>query len=404
MDEFLAAGMNGSCESVPVLLRSALMASSSSFELVNPQPQDVVRELKNTAGALGKVAGGFVFLCGGPALQAQDVARALVGAVDAPLLIGCSSGVLTERGEHDNVSAAVGLLWKGGSCKPFWFDAPGEPDGPKVGMRVLSELRSAMQGQSGAVAVFAQPDAFPTSTTSVLTLGAESRVQLFGGGISGTPGAFVVDGEDAHPADVVGMAIRGLAAPAVRASVACRLLGDLLPVTQSEGGLILRIGQRSAIEELKDQARRSHGRDLLVVAIEVGRDPTGQRARLMVRGIRGIHETRGGIVVSEELSVGTRVAFAVRDPATSRAELETSLREIAREMAGGIPRFGVYVDCTGRGQEMYGASGVDVEMIRARWPSMPLIGCKSAFQIGPGQKGPAIHLYCGALSVFSSPS
>jgi small ligand-binding sensory domain FIST len=380
------------------------MATSSSFELTNPQPHEVASRLQAVASEVGNVAGGLLFLSGGPALQAAEVARAVAGCLDAPVVIACGTGVLTERGEHDNVSTAVGIVWRGGRCRPFWFDAGAEPDGAEVGARVVQEASKALNGSAGAVALFAQPEAFPTTTTRTIRFGPTPRVQLFGGGVSGRPGALVVERGNVHAADVAGLVILGLAPPVVRASVACRLLGELLPVTQVEGGLILRIGQHSAIDQLKQQAANSHGRELLVVAIEVGRDETGRRPRLMVRGIRGIHEARGGLMVSDEVRVGTPVAFAVRDAAASRADLETTLREMAREMAGGIPRFGVYVDCAGRGPEMYGVAGVDVELIRARWPSMPLVGYKSAFELGPAPGGSAIHLYSGVLSVFSSPS
>jgi len=380
------------------------MRSGHSFEVLNPRPDELATAVKSAAAEVGRAAGGMIFLCGGPALQAMDMATAIAGLLDAPIVVACGSGVLTERGEHENVSAAVGLVWAGGRSRGMVVDVASESDGATVGARVHEEIRRAMEGAAGAVGLFAQPEAFPTSTMDAIKLGPESRIQLFGGGVAGRPGAVLVDRGEVRSAAVVGLAMLGIAPPVVRASVACRLLGPLRPVTQAEGGLLLRIGKKSAIEELKDQASKTHGRDLLLVAVEVGRDPTGQRPRLIMRGIRGIHETRGGLVVSDEVQVGTPVAFAVRDAAASRADLEVTLREAAREMAGGTPRFGVYVDCAGRGTEMYGVSGVDVEMIRSRWPSMPLVGLKSAFEIGPGRQGSAIHMYSGVLSVFSSPS
>jgi small ligand-binding sensory domain FIST len=380
------------------------MRAACSFEVSNPRPQHVAGALKTAAAEVGRVAGGMIFLSGGSALQAPDIARATSALFDAPVVVACGSGVMTERGEHDNVSTAVGLVWAGGRSRGMVVDVGGDADGATVGSRVREELLKVMDGASGAVGLFAQPDAFPTSTMDSMQLGPEARVQLFGGAVTGRPGALLVDRGQVRSGSVVGLAMLGIAPPVVRASVACRLLGTLQPVTQAEGGLILRIGKRSAIDELKDQASRTQGRDLLLVAVEVGRDPTGQRPRLMMRGIRGIHEARGGLMVSDELLVGTPVAFAVRDPAASRADLEVTLREMAREMAGGTPRFGVYVDCAGRGPEMYGVSGVDVGLIRGRWPSMPLAGLKSAFEIGPGRGGSAIHMYSGVLSVFSAPS
>ena len=98
----------------------------------------------------------------------------------------------------------------------------------------------------------------------------------------------------------------------------------------------------------------------------------------MLRGIRGIHESRDGVMVSEGIDVGTRVAFAVLDAAAAAADLEATLREVSRDARGGVPRFGIYVDCAGRGSQLYGESGVDVQAIRRRFPKLPFAGIRSA--------------------------
>ncbi|HQP35173.1 MAG TPA: FIST C-terminal domain-containing protein [Polyangiaceae bacterium] len=380
------------------------MGSAASFELVHPAPSDVAASVRSTLASLHGAAGGLVLLSGASARQAPDFAAALADAVDVPLLLACGAGVMTERGEHDNTSAAVGLLWRGGSCSPFAFSAEEQPAGAEMGARIAREVERRMEGRAGAAIVFAQPEVFPTTTIDAVRMPAGLRVQLLGGGVFGNPGAFAIFRSKVVSSDVVGLTLRGIAPPLVRASVACRLLGELRPVTEAEGALMLRIGGRSAIEELKDQAERSPARELLVVAIEVGRDPAGQRPRLVLRGIRGIHESRGGLVISEEIEVGTPVAFAVRDPAAARADLETTLREMSREMAGSMPRFGIYVDCAGRGSDMYGVGNVDLDLIRNRFPGLPLVGIRTSFEIGPGRLGSTIHLYSGVLSLFGSPS
>jgi len=381
------------------------MGYSASFELAHPAPEDVVAKVRSTLASLGgTAAGALVMLAGGTARQAPEIAAALAASFDLPMLVACGAGVMTERGEHDNVSAAAGLVWRGGTCAPFWFSPEDEGDGLAIGNRIAQEVELRMEGRSGAAIIFAQPEVFPTTTMDAVRMPTGVRVQLLGGGVVVRPGAFAVHHGKVHGADIVGMTMRGISPPLVRASVACRLLGELRPVTEAEGPLLLRIGGRSAIEELKSQAERSPARELLVVAIEVGRDPTGQRPRLMMRGIRGIHEARGGLMVSEEVGLGTPVAFAVRDPAASREDLETTLREMSREMAGGLGRFGIYVDCAGRGVDMYGVGGVDLDMIRKRFPGLPLVGIRSSFEIGPGRVSSTIHLYSGVLSVFGSPS
>lgn len=379
------------------------MPHSTSFELVNPTPDSLAQRCRVAADAMGgTVSGGIVFLCGSPAREAVEAAHAIADSVDTPLIVACGSGVVSQHGEHEDVSAATGLLWRGGACSAFGFDVD-EADDETVSRRILSQVEGALGKRgNGAVVLFAQPEALPASSFDATGF-PSARVQLFGGGVVGAGGAVVAGDGPVRSCSVVGLIIRGLAQPVVRASTACRLLGDLQPVTQSEGALILRIGSRSAIDELKDQAMRSERGDLLMVAVEVGRDE-GHRPRLMMRGIRGIHETRGGLVVSDEIGIGTPIAFAVRDGTAARADLEATLRDMERNLAGSVPMFGLYFDCAGRGSGMYGVGDVDVAIIRNRWPSLPFAGLKSPFEIGPGRRGPAIHLYSGVLSLFCSPS
>ncbi|PIE05303.1 MAG: hypothetical protein CSA75_05460, partial [Sorangium cellulosum] len=115
-------------------------------------------------------------------------------------------------------------------------------------------------------------------------------------------------------------------------------------------------------------------------------------------------ESREGIVVSDDIEVGTRIAFATLDAAAAAGDLELTLREISRDTHGGVPLFGLYVDCAGRGSQLYGESGVDIQAIRRRFPQLPFVGVKSAFEIGPGPKGASTHLYSGVFCLIYAPS
>src|SRR5512137_1154637 len=71
----------------------------------------------------------------------------------------------------------------------------------------------------------------------------------------------------------------------------------------------------------------------MMMASEVDASSTSDRLiaptpELMIRGIRGIDEGRGALLVSEEINEGTCVAFAVRDPNAARADLESTLRDV----------------------------------------------------------------------------
>jgi small ligand-binding sensory domain FIST len=98
------------------------------------------------------------------------------------------------------------------------------------------------------------------------------------------------------------------------------------------------------------------------------------------------------------------MAFAVRDAAAARIDLEAITARLSRETAGAAPRFGVYVSCAGRGASLYGAQDVDTRVIRGRFPDLPLVGLHSSFEIAPHGGSPALQLYTGVLTLFTVPS
>jgi small ligand-binding sensory domain FIST len=99
-----------------------------------------------------------------------------------------------------------------------------------------------------------------------------------------------------------------------------------------------------------------------------------------------------------------RMAFAVRDGATARQDLEAVVRDLARETAGAAPRFGVYLNCAGRGSSLYGTPDVDIRILRARLGELPIIGMQSSFEIAPVLGRPRLQLYTGVLGLFTAPS
>ena len=77
------------------------------------------------------------------------------------------------------------------------------------------------------------------------------------------------------------------------------------------------------------------------------------------------------------------MTFAVCDASASRAELSGSMRELARNMAGAAPQFGLSCSCAGRGSGFYGERDVETRIVRERFPNVPFAGMFSTFEIGP---------------------
>jgi small ligand-binding sensory domain FIST len=98
------------------------------------------------------------------------------------------------------------------------------------------------------------------------------------------------------------------------------------------------------------------------------------------------------------------MAFAVRDASAARADFEMRIREVARKAAGAAPRFGVCLNCAGRGVALYKNPDTDLRMLKARFGEIPWIGLFSSFEIAPHGDEPALQLYSGVVGLFTSPS
>jgi small ligand-binding sensory domain FIST len=99
-----------------------------------------------------------------------------------------------------------------------------------------------------------------------------------------------------------------------------------------------------------------------------------------------------------------RIAFAVRDARAARADFDAMLRSLERDLAGGAPEFGIFLNCAGRGSALYGSPDVDTRAVRGRFNGLPLAGMQSSFEIAPYGGRPTLQLYTGVLALFSAPS
>jgi small ligand-binding sensory domain FIST len=171
--------------------------------------------------------------------------------------------------------------------------------------------------------------------------------------------------------------------------------------------MVLRIDDRPALDVLTEAGRGLTDRPLVftVLAEPEGVGAAhGGRPDLLVRGVQGVDSDRGGLMVSNEVAEGMRITFAVRDGRTAREDLEAITRELERDIAGAAPRFGLYLNCAGRGTDLYGAPDVDSRILRSRFPGVPIAGMQSSFELAPHLGRATLQLYTGVLGLFTSPS
>lgn len=347
-----------------------------------------------------------VFVCGQLSEELPAVAEAVEGLrLPFSVLIAAGTSVLSQDRELEDRSAASGMLWTGGRCEGLSVSSRNPDDLGETLGRLISD-RSAKTAPT--VLLFPHSEGFSAEALTPLYQ-SRGTPHVFGGGTVGPHGSFIVSPETgAETGSACMLFLRGLAPPHLRSSPACRLLTPLRPVTESRGAMVLEIDGEPALDVLSGAGEQLEGGHLMLVALapeELSEaHQVGGRADLVLRGVQGVDPARRGIQVSDEIRPGMRVGLAVRDAHAARADLEAVARELVRDIRGAAPSFGLYINCAGRGSQLYEQYDVDSRILRQRFPGMPIAGMASAFEIGPHGGRPALQLYSGVLGLFTSPS
>ena len=378
-----------------------MRATATSLLVRGESPARLVSSVREAAISLGHPAGGLVLVAGGMATKLEGIAAGLSKAeLGFPVLVASGSGVITDRGEVEGESACAVMLWVGGAADAWVVDSS-ESELCLALSRELEQRNPA--GRAETALVFLRPNGVQPHTIEALHGLKAARV--IGAGTLPDSNVFAIASSGALSQGAAGaLTIRGLPRPLVASSPACKLLMPLREISEVRGAMVLSIEGEPALEVLSTVAHALVDQPLVFVALATERGADSMRPPLLLRAVQGVDPSRHGLIVSEEVRVGMRMAFAVRDASAARADFELRLREIARESAGAAPRFGVCLNCAGRGVSLYKNPDTDLRMLKARFGEIPWIGLFSSFEIAPHGDEPALQLYTGVVGLFTSPS
>jgi len=377
-------------------------APSASFVLRGENPARVAASLAESLRTFGAPAAGVVFLGGSLGERVEDVGRVLGAAkLGMPLLVAAGAGVVSERGEVEGEPAAAALAFRGGSPEALVANARTMDDAAQLLADRLSE-----QSRGATPTALVCVKAAGVSVETLEPLLRARPANLIGAGTPGSAPIAAIDREGRVELGSLGaLLLRGLTPARVRASPACRLLMPLRPITAARGPLLLEIGGEPALDVLKSSAADLSGQPLILTVLAPDTSPEdAPRSDLLVRGIQGVDPARRAILLSGDLEIGWRIAFAVRDAASARSDLELCVRDLGRDAGGAAPLFGLYVSCAGRGASLYGSPDVDLRILRGRFPELPWVGLHSAFEIAPFQGRSNVHFFTGVVGLFTRPS
>ena len=121
----------------------------------------------------------------------------------------------------------------------------------------------------------------------------------------------------------------------------------------------------------------------------------------LVRNVVGIDPHNRLVAVGAVPQEGDRAVFCTRDATAARADLVRVCTELRDELETEdlAIRGGIYVSCIARGASMFGASSVEVGLVRAHLGEFPLVGFAANGEIGHHR----LYGYTGVLALFTGP-
>lgn len=193
----------------------------------------------------------------------------------------------------------------------------------------------------------------------------------------------------------------------VGVSQGIRALNEPLEITQASGYDLVTLGRQPALNVLARElpldlrALDDIPLHLLMAGIIDGGDPATaiDQGRFRLAPIISANSEDRSVTLSTRLTPGERMFWAIRQPLSAERDMRLTLDKLAQEI-GETPDFGLLFPCMGRGPYFYGGVDRDLDLVRRRFPGMPLIGFYGNGEIGPLNGINQILQYAAVLGLF----
>ena len=321
-------------------------------------------------------------------------------------LVGCSGmSVLTSAGEFEGESAVAVLVLRSDdvSATPFLVSSD---DSAKIGAAIRERISPELQENSLLVVL---PDLRCVSPEALVHQVGEdgNRLPIVGGAASGSSDGQNIYGwhdQEVAESGVAGMLLSGAFHTEIGVAQGCDPIGQPLEITRSERNVIYEIDGNPALdalqgglESLTAEELRQSGRVVFIGLAMDRENPAPRRGDFLVRNLVGYDKESGAIAVSEDVSAGQFIQFHLRNSFAAKKEIQEIALDLYERTREQPPVFGMYFNCLGRGKGLYGKANHDIQIIKQRFPELPVIGFFGNAEFAPiGGKNFA-HAYTGAL-------
>lgn len=335
------------------------------------------------------------------------------------VLLGCVAEAVIGNGREVEGQPALSLWlgrWPAGTrLTPFhlWLERTG--DGPS-----LFGWPDALLGAGDApaepfapartaVLLLGDPYTFPTDQFLARVNEDARGTPVLGGMASGIAGPgqcrLLLDGQVLDQG-AVGVLLEGQLGLRAIVSQGCRPIGRPMVITKARQNVILELGGRTPLEQLRelwaalspaDQELFKHGLHL-GRALSEYRDEMG-KGDFLIRNVVGLEKQSGALIITDHVRVGQTVQFQVRDAASADEDLRSLLR-LDLSAHDRRPAAALVFSCNGRGTRLFDGPDHDAAAVRQEAGPIPLAGLFAMGELGPVGGENFIHGYTASVALF----
>lgn len=202
----------------------------------------------------------------------------------------------------------------------------------------------------------------------------------------------------------VGVALTGALEVDIIVSQGCRPVGRPFRVTGARENVIFSLEGQAPLAHIQELVLEMTATDRVLLqnglfigrAIEAGRQDLG-RGDFLIRGVLGLDQDSGVMVVGDTINQGETVQFHLRDASTATEDLEMML---APQLLFDSPAGGFLFSCNGRGTRLYDHPNGDISIIQKVVGEVKLAGFFCAGEIGPIGSKNFLHGHTASLALF----
>jgi hypothetical protein len=403
---------------------SSMGVSAITIEGTSPHSEEVVRRVSAGLSRLSNPSAVIVFAMGRLGKCLDEIAQGIKNAHPRVCaVVAETEGLFTERGELEGKDGFGCLLHSGRPVRLTSFSTafgPFEKEGePPDDYRIQVQPESELGPKGPSFYLFSE---FPSDYSQLSNLSFDSDGLGWFGAVttSESPIWTVSSNGDVGPAKAVRLEWTAMQRPLVVSSACCRIVSQPMTVTSIAGTTLLELDHTPALVALGQVTAKLPERSWIVIALppdegmttELTVDASPHVVKLQAEGtnhplfrpLRGIDPSRGALVLREPLPRGARVAFAVRDDRAAKRALDEALRKTRMQLGGATPRFGLYFEGLGRGRPLFGASNVELSLLRQTLGTFPILGSRSTLELNDVEGKVVAQAMSGQLALFVSPS